>query len=143
MPFDVERLLRLWTDLPEDDETAAASFREVYTDPVLINGVPMDAARLMARARALGAAFDQLERELLDVVDDGAKAAVAFRLSGRHVGQLTTAAGPVAATGRRLEIRVIDVLTFTGGRISSIWMVADELGALAAVEAVRLPSPPA
>jgi hypothetical protein len=30
------------------------------------------------------------------------------------------------------------VLTFTDGRISNIWMVADELGALVAMDAVRL-----
>jgi hypothetical protein len=33
MPFDVDRLLRLWTDpLPEDDGAAAAAFRELYSD---------------------------------------------------------------------------------------------------------------
>jgi len=138
MAFDVERLLRLWTDLPRDDRAAEAAFREVYADPVMVNGAPLEAATLVARARALGAAFDRLEREVLDVVDDGAKTAVAFRLRGRHVGPLNTAAGPVPATGRLLEIRVIDVLTFTDGRISSIWMAADELGALAAADAVRV-----
>jgi hypothetical protein len=40
-----------------------------------------------------------------------------------------------------VELRVIDVLTITEGRNSDIWMVADELGALVAVNAVRL-SPP-
>ena len=30
MPFDVQRLLRLWTDpLPVDDGAAAAAFREI------------------------------------------------------------------------------------------------------------------
>ena len=141
MAFDVERLLRLWTELPPDDEAAAAAFRELYTDPVLVNGAPVETADLVARARALGAAFDGLERTVLDVVDDGAKTAVAFRLRGWHVGELGTAAGPVPATGQLMEIRVIDVLTFTDGRISSIWMVADELGALAVAGAVRLSSP--
>lgn len=35
-------------------------------------------------------------------------------------------------------MRVIDILTVTNGRISSIWMVADELGALVAIDAVSL-----
>jgi hypothetical protein len=87
MAFDVERLLRLWTDLPVDDRAAETAFREVYADPVMINGAPVDAAALVLRARAIGAAFDRLEREVLDVVDDGGKAAVAFRLRGRHVGR--------------------------------------------------------
>jgi ketosteroid isomerase-like protein len=140
MAFDVERLLRLWTELPTDDADAEAAFRQLYADPVSVNGAPVRPSDLVARARALGAVFDHLQREVLDVVDDGGKVAVAFRLRGRHVGTLSTAAGPVPATGRPLEMRVIDVLTLAGGRISSIWMVADELGALLALDAVRLSS---
>jgi hypothetical protein len=141
MGFDVEGLLQLWTDVPTDDAAAEAAFRAVYADPVSVNGAPLRARDLVDRARALGAVFDGLQREVLDVVDDGGKVAVAFRLSGRHVGTLTTVAGPVPATGRTLVVRVIDVLTITEGLISDIWMVADELGALVSVDAVRL-SPP-
>jgi ketosteroid isomerase-like protein len=145
MAFDVDGLLRLWTDpLPDDDAAAAEAFREVYTDPVRVNGADLTAADLVARARALQRTFEEPEREVLDVVEgdviegDG-KVALAFRLGGRQVGPLSTAAGPLAPTGQHLQLRVIDVLTLTGGRISAITMVADELGALAAVGAVRLP----
>src|SRR3954464_5469903 len=132
MPFDVDRLLRLWTDpLPDDDADAAAAFREVYAD--------LTAADLGGRARALQGVFEAPEREVLDVVEGDGKVALAFRMGGRQVGALNTAAGPLAPTGQRLELRVIDVLTLTDGRISGIVMVADELGALAAVGAVRLP----
>jgi predicted ester cyclase len=141
MALDVERLLQLWTDLPPDDEAAAAAFGEIYADPVVINGAPVRVAGLVTRARSLRAAFDGLQREVLEVVDAGATTTVAFRLRGRHVGPLTTAAGPVPATGRVLDLRIIDVLTCTEGRISSIWMVADELGALVAADAVRLTAP--
>jgi ketosteroid isomerase-like protein len=138
MAFDVERLLRLWTDLPDDDATAAAAFAEVYTDPVSVNGTALGVAALVARARALHGALDELEREVLDVVEDGGdRVAVAFRLRGRHVGPLGTAAGPVPPTGGVVELRVIDVLRLTDGRISDIWMAADELGALVAVGAIR------
>jgi len=137
--YDVERLLRLWTDpLPEDDAAAAEAFREVYADPVTVNGAPLTAADLVARARALQGVFEAPEREVLDVVEGDGKVALAFRLAGRQVGTLNTAAGPVSPTGQRLELRVIDVLTLTDGRVSAIWMVADELGALASVGAVRL-----
>jgi ketosteroid isomerase-like protein len=92
----------------------------------------------VARARRLQRVFEGLEREVLDVVEAGGKVAVAFRMRGRHVGELATSAGPLPATGRVLDLRVIDVLTLTDGRISNIWMVADELGALVAMDAVRL-----
>jgi hypothetical protein len=39
-------------------------------------------------------------------------------------------------------LRVIDILTVTDGLISGIWMVGDELGALAAIDAVSLSPPP-
>ena len=139
MPFDVRRLLRLWTDpLPVDDGAAAAAFREIYRDPVTVNGAPMTAADLVARARAMQEALEQPEREVLGVVDAGASVAVAFRLAGRQVGPLLTPAGPVPPTGRRVDVQIIDVLTLADGRISEIRMVADWLGALAAVGAVRV-----
>jgi ketosteroid isomerase-like protein len=138
MPFDAERLLRLWSEPLGEDDAAEAAFRELYTDPVSVNGAPVSAAGLVARARGLQGVFDGLERTVLDVVDAGGKVAVAFRMRGRQVGELATSAGPLPATGRILDLRVIDVLTITDGRISDIWMVADELGALVAMDAVRL-----
>ena len=59
---------------------------------------------------------------------------IAFRMRGVHVGPL----GIVAATGRAFEIRVIDVLTLAGGRVSAITMVADELTQLRALGAITL-----
>jgi hypothetical protein len=39
-------------------------------------------------------------------------------------------------------MQVIDVLTLRGGRISEIWMVADQLGLLARLGAVTLTATP-
>ena len=142
MPFDVERLLRLWTDpLPADDGAAAAAFRELYSDPVTVNGTSLTAADLVARARAMQAALERQEREVLDVVEAGASVALAFRLAGRQVGPLETPAGRVPPTGQWVDVRIIDILTLTDGRISGIWMVADWLTALAAAGAVRVSAP--
>jgi predicted ester cyclase len=139
MPFDVQRLLRLWTDpLPEDDGAAAAAFRELYSDPVTVNGVSLTAAGLVTRARVMQEALERPEHEVLSVVDAGDSVAVAFRLAGRQVGPLDTSAGRVPPTGQRVDLRIIDVLTLTEGRISGIWMVADWLTALAAAGAVHL-----
>jgi predicted ester cyclase len=44
----------------------------------------------------------------------------------------------VHPSGQSVTIRIIDILTLTNGRISNIWMVADELGALVAINAVAL-----
>ena len=138
MSFDVDRLLRLWSEPLEEDDAAEAAFRELYADPVSVNGASVSATGLVARARALQGVFDDLERDVLEVVEGRGKVAIAFRLRGRQVGELATSAGPLPATGRVLDLRVIDVLTITDDRISDIWMAADELGALVAMDAVRL-----
>jgi hypothetical protein len=139
-PFDVERLLRLWTDpLPADDAAAAEAVRGLYADPVTVNGVPLTAADLVGRARVLQSALEQPEREVLAVVDAGDSVAVAFRLAGRQIGPLDTPAGRLPATGQWIDIRIIDVLSLSDGRITEIRMVADWLPALAAAGAVRIP----
>jgi hypothetical protein len=139
MPFDVERLLRLWTDpLPEDDAAAAAVFRQLYADPVTVNGTPVTSADLVGRARVMQSALEQPEREVLAVADAGTSVAVAFRLAGWQTGPLDTPAGRLPPTGHRIELRIIDVLTLADGRITHIWMVADWLSAFAAAGAFHL-----
>jgi hypothetical protein len=96
------------------------------------------AADLVGLAHAMQGDFEPLECEVLDVMESEGKAAVAFRLGGRQVGPFSTAAGVLAPSGQRLAIRIIDILTLVDGLISNIWMVADELGALATVDAVVL-----
>jgi hypothetical protein len=139
--FDIGRLLRLWTDpLPADAAAAAAAFREVYADPVTVNGAPLTAADLVGRARVLQAAFDRPASEVLAVADAGAAVAVAFRLSGRQVGPVDTSAGRLPASGRSIRVDVIDLLTLSGGLVTEIRMVADWLPTLVAADAVHLPA---
>jgi SnoaL-like polyketide cyclase len=138
MTLDLEELLALWSE-PQQDP--AAAFARLYTDPVSVNGASLTIADLVARSDALQATFADVRREVLDVCQGDHKVAVAFRITGRQVGPLSTSAGVVPATGRDISLRVIDVLTLTEGRISSLWMVADELGALAQVGAVALLAP--
>jgi hypothetical protein len=140
--FDAGRLLRLWTEPLPEDERAEAAFREVYADPVTVNGARLSAADLVARARALQATFEAPEREILDTVQTGSKVALAFVLRGRQVGPLVTSAGQLAPTGRVVTLRVIDILTVAEGLVTDVVMVADELGALAGVDAVRLVQAP-
>ena len=139
MAFDVERLLRLRLQ-PLPDDAAEAAFRELYNDPVSINGEPIGILELVARARALQAAIEWPNLRVLSIVDGGAKTTVVYRLQGRQVGPLETAIGLVPPTGRVVELRTIEVLTIAHGRVREIWTVANELGALAAVDAVWLPA---
>lgn len=124
----VTRLMDLWsTPLPDDDAAALAAFGELYADPVTINGVAMALPDLVARARATQGAYGSLDREILEHVETPDKVVVAFRMIGTHTGPIATPLGTVPATGRPVDLRVIDVLTIADGRIREIVMVADEL----------------
>jgi predicted ester cyclase len=140
--FDVEALMDVWMQPPIDTADAVQAFRRLYHDPVVVNGSPITAEDLVARARALQSTFENMHREILDVCDAGSKVAIAFRLGGRQVGPLNTSIGVLQPTGQEISLRVIDILTLVDGRISSIAMVSDELAVLAAVGAVALPSQP-
>jgi hypothetical protein len=137
-PFDIDELMGLWATPPATDDAALALVRSLYTDPVVINGARFTAVELVARIRALQDACSDLRHEVIERVDTPGKLAVAFVLRGVHTGPLETPLGPVAATGRPFEARVIDVLTLVDGRIAVITMVADELGRLLSLGAVRL-----
>ena len=141
MAFDVDRLLDLWTNPSAVTADAVLAFRQLYHDPVTVNGSPISAEDLVDRARVLKATFENVRREVLDVCDAGSKIAIAFRLGGRHVGPLNTSIGALEPTGQEISLRAIDILTIVDGRIASIVMVADELGVLTAVGAVDLLGP--
>ena len=141
MAFDVERLMDVWMQPSPKTADGVHAFRELYHDPVVVNGSAISAEDLVARARELQSTFDNMQREILDVCDAGSKVAIAFRLGGRQVGPLRTSIGVLEATGRDIWLRVIDILTLVDGRIAGIVMVGDELAVLAAVGAVSLPNP--
>jgi predicted ester cyclase len=137
----VTRLFRLWDEPPPTDEAARAAFLGLYQDPVGINGTPMPVDELLRRARMLGTALRERSTDVLSIVSAPDQVAVAFRIHGLLTGPLDTPLGPVTGAGERVTMQVIDVLTLREGRISEIWMVADQLGLLARLGAVTLTAP--
>lgn len=130
------RLLPLWTRPADAWPDAEAAFGEVYADPVMVNGAELPVAWLTARARALQQAFDGLGRQILDTVEAPGRVVIAFLLRGRHTGPFVSPLGIIAPTNRGIEVATIDVLTLSGGVISAIWVVCDELGMLRQLGAV-------
>ena len=134
----VERLLPLWTQPVDARDDAQAAFGQVYADPVVVNGTEMTIAELVGRASSLQRAFDRLGMDILDTVETPGRIVIAFVMRGRHVGPFVSPLGSVAPTQRDIEVRTIDVLTITGGLISAIWVVSDDLGLLRQLGAVKL-----
>ena len=138
MSFDLHALLDLWTQPPADDSEAVEAFRRLYADPVPVNGAALSAADLVERARSLQQALDHVHREVLEVCDAGRRwrwpSASRVATSDRWRPRPGCSSPPV----KWLSLRVIDVLSISDGKISAVTMVADELGALAAVDAAAL-----
>jgi ketosteroid isomerase-like protein len=78
-----------------------------------------------------------LRVELIEQVEAPGRVVIAFWQRGRHVGPLSTPLGEIAATGREIEIRVIDVLSITDGRISAVQVVPDNLTLVMQLGAVQ------
>ena len=127
----LDRLFQVWTDRSGLDELEDR-LTAFYTDPVRVNGSDLSLADLATRARALHAAFSGLRSQVLQVVadTDTDSVAVAFVMHGRHTGPYETPVGIIQPAGADVQIRTIDVLTFTDEKISAIWVNADDLGML-------------
>ena len=131
----VDALFGLWLT-PIEGPEAYDAFAEVYCDPVIVNGGEMKLADLVVRARTLQGALADLKADILQVVEGDGSLAVAFVMRGRHIGDYPGPLGVVPATGREVAIRTIDVLTLTDGRISRIWVNADDVGLLRQLGAI-------
>lgn len=134
----VKRLMRLWTEPLPPDEAALAAFRQLYTDPVLVNGAPLGAAQLLERAKLQQRAFSDMAVEIIEQVQTADKLVVGFLQRGRHTGPLSTPLGDVPPSGQHIERQVIDILTLRGGKIAEIRVVGDELGLLLRLHALKL-----
>jgi hypothetical protein len=130
-----DELFALWTSPPDTLDDPVARFAELYADPVVVNGAPMPVVDLVARARGLHEAFDEHEIEIVDRIESPGKLAIAFRHRARHAGPWQTPMGVLPPTGRVVTGLGIDLLTFTEGRIGSIWVLADELQRLLQIRA--------
>ncbi len=134
----VGRLMALWREPVPAGDAGIAAFRSCYAGELTVNGVPFTLAALVDRARAVQAAYSAIRPEVLDVVAAPGRVVVAFVMHVRHTGALLTPLGIVAPTGRAAAIRTIDVLAVRDGRVTGVTVVADELGLLTQLGAVRL-----
>jgi predicted ester cyclase len=75
---------------------------------------------------ALLPAFPDMELPLLDFVAEGDKVLVRLKVKGTHTG----AFGEMAATGRKIDIDVLDLFQFKDGVLVEHWALLDNLGML-------------
>lgn len=84
------------------------------------------AADLKPIVRAMRAGIPDLRYDILDTVIGDDKVAVHVRVTGTHTGPLFG----IAPTGRRIDVRQMQIEWLRDGRIAQHWRVTDELGLL-------------
>ena len=132
----VDRLLAFWTRPPEDVTVLEQELRALYTDPLTLNGATQPLGELLAFAVRTAGAFSDQSTEILQVHQTDEILTFAFIRRGRHTGTYASSLGPIEATGRTFELRVIDLLTLENDRIAGGWAISDELSLLRQLGAV-------
>jgi predicted ester cyclase len=105
------------------DRYIAASF--VRHDP----GLPFEVrgpGGVVQLHDALMPAFPDMQLPLEDFVAEGEKVLVRLRVQATHTGPF----GDLAATGRKIDIGVLDLFQIRGGRLIEHWALLDNLGML-------------
>lgn len=140
----VTRALRLWHDPVPEGDAGLTAFRNVYIDPVRVNGVETPLRVLVDRARMMQAAIDGLTAHIDDQVVASGRRAFAFHILGRHAGPLVTPLGTVAASGRSVDLAGVDIFDVDEAteRVTGVWAVSDYLGLLASLDTVALVAGP-
>jgi predicted ester cyclase len=138
---DLDALLELWETPPSRRADAKADFAALYADPVLINDRPTPVADLVARAEAVHAAFTEQTTEILQVVAEDDCVAFAFRREATHSGAWPTSLGVLPASGRRISLLGMDILTVRAGRVVAIRVLSDDLDVLGRASGARLHTP--
>lgn len=87
--------------------------------------------------RTLTTAFPDAHLEPLTMVVDDDNIAFAYTLTGTHRGEFQG----VAATGRRIEVRGVQIGRFANGQIVERWGATDEAGIMAQIGAAPAAQP--
>ena len=115
---DMETTRRWFTDGWLGADLVDATF-----DPALTtNGAPVGLAGPSANIAARLAGFPDLDTKIMTLAGSGDTVTVQVRWTGTHLGPY----GGVAATGKRVDVRVISIWRFAKGKVVENWTIQDQ-----------------
>jgi steroid delta-isomerase-like uncharacterized protein len=117
-----------------------SSDAEIINVPTGVSGRGQKTAR--DSAQTLLTAFPDGKFEVTSVVAGERGAAVEYVGRGTHTGKLAAAAGALPPTGRKLDVRICDVMDIQGGKITSVRSYWDLYGVLNQLGLIAEPSRP-
>jgi predicted ester cyclase len=135
----VERMIRECQE-PGNAALVETFFSADFVDHTPLPGIPPTRDGIAALFLALKAGFPDLRIEILDQVADGGSVATRKRFRGTHGGSFIG----IPASGRPLDLTVIDILKVRDGKLTEHWVVVDrmdlltQLGVVPAPEAVEV-----
>ena len=88
-----------------------------------------DYASLRKTIEAMHTAFPDSRTEILEIIEEGPKAAVHWQTTGTHTGEFMD----VPATGRSVTVTGASFLTFDGDKLTEEWVVWDPRELLSAL----------
>ena len=111
---------------PFDPSVLEGLLSEDFRRHLSAAAAPLDRAQQMERLLGIRAAFTELSIEPDDVVVDGDRAVIRATITGTHSGELMG----IAPTGKRVTVRLIDMMRVTDGVIVEQWGGPDMLDLL-------------
>ena len=116
-----------------DIDGFARQFADDFAEREELPGFPATKAGVIQYFRMLTAAFPDLRMVPEDVIASGDKAVARVRVTGTHKGPF---AG-MSATGKRVEIQVIDIIRFgDDGLAREHWGIVDQLALMQQLGAI-------
>ena len=108
-------------------------FADDFAEREELPGFPPTRAGVIQYFRMLIAAFPDLRMVPEDVIASGDKAVARVRVTGTHRGPF----GGISATGKRVEVNLIDIIRFgDDGRVREHWGVVDQLAMMQQLGAI-------
>ena len=117
---------RIYSQMDEE-KTMAALLASAAPDYVVhFPGMPpADAATMGAIAGGFFAAFPDLTHTLHDVIAEGEMVAFRLTLNGTQKRPFVTPAGELPATGKSVELSVLNMMRLQDGKVAEHWIEFD------------------
>ena len=110
--------LRVVEELNRGDLESSLAF----TAPdATLNGQPLGREGDKHRAQMLATAFPDQHYEIQEMIAEGDKLVVRWRMTGTHEGELVGPTMTIPATGKRLDLWGMSMYLMEGGMAKEIW----------------------
>ena len=136
---DNENVAAIESAVAHMNEGNVDGYLELYADDLTVHGYPPGVegkAGVTEFYRAFRNAFDDFQLSAEDVMTDGDRVAVRYRIQGTHSGELMGA----PASGNKVDIAGQSFFRFENGKVAERWQQMDAITLLTQLGAMPAPA---